>query len=351
MEHTFTLKLSVVLRFGDTTSSTTTRTLSAVGQNHINTQTYTLGANGQVSRTATNEFRVGYARSDSEQSSRLDSFGGAKPIDLAQAMGLGSYAAPAPFFQILIPGVGGYILTPDTARNIGRQWNVIDTFSITSGHHQVRVGIDYRRIKSPIVPTSPFENAIWNSENSILANSADLLILVKTNGATPIFNELSAFAEDEWRIAPRLALSLGLRWEVDPPPSNEHGNDAYTLLGNINNPGALTLAPQGTQLWKTTWFNFAPRFGIALTARDHPGQETVLRGGGGVFFDTDNKVAAQGFGGVGFSAFQFFFVVPVPVTASELNFSPSAVPPYTSSLVYSFPPHLHLPYPLARNVP
>ena len=32
----------------------------------------------------------------------------------------------------------------------------------------------------------------------------------------------------------------------------------------------LTLAPKGTPIWKTPWFNFAPRLGIAWTAQSQP---------------------------------------------------------------------------------
>jgi hypothetical protein len=72
----------------------------------------------------------------------------------------------------------------------------------------------------------------------------------------------------------------------------------------------------------------------------------VLRAGGGVFFDTDNKEAAQGFSGVGFSAYQIFGGSPLPFTAAQLDFSPSAAPPYTADAIYAFPQNLQLPYTL-----
>lgn len=69
------------------------------------------------------------------------------------------------------------------------------------------------------------------------------------------------FAQDELRVHPRLNLSLGLRWEVSPPPTEQHGNDAFTLLGTVSNSSSLSLAPprsgQGTlccntsQLWSS----------------------------------------------------------------------------------------------------
>jgi hypothetical protein len=86
--------------------------------------------------------------------------------------------------------------------------------------------------------------------------------------------------------------------------------------------------------------------GIAWTAGQHPGRETVLRAGGGVFFDTDNKEATQGFSGIGFSAYQFLGGSPLPFTAAQLDFAPSTTAPYTADSIYAFPQNLQLPYTL-----
>ena len=89
-------------------------------------------------------------------------------------------------------------------------------------------------------------------------------------------------------MSQRLSLSLGLRWEVNPAPGVTQGLKPYTIQGS--GPNTWTLAPQGTPLWQTTWFNFAPRLGAAYVLRNTPGWETVVRGGGGVFFDTGQQM-------------------------------------------------------------
>jgi len=137
---------------------------------------------------------------------------------------------------------------------------------------------------------------------------------------------------------------------VDPPPHGANGNDAYTLLGNIGEPESLTLAPRGTPLWKTSWFNFAPRVGIAWSVHNRSGWETVVRAGGGVFFDTNNQVASQGFQEFGFSAVAQYFGAPLPANPAQLDFTPSAAAPYTSSPIDAFPAHLQMPYTFQYNL-
>jgi hypothetical protein len=165
-----------------------------------------------------------------------------------------------------------------------------------------------------------------------------------------VFNQIAVFVDDQWRLRPSLTLSLGVRWEVDPPPTEEHGDDAYTLLGNINDPSSLSVAPQGTPLWKTSWYNFAPRLGAAWSIRNKPNFQTVLRSGGGVFFDSLADIATVGYDDLGFHATKVATGATIPFTLSQLNVPISVTPPYTSATVTAFPQHLQLPYTLQWNV-
>ena len=350
LDHVFSSKLAVFFRFGVTPSFTSTRLLSAVQQQHLNTQTFTFGASSLLSSQRTNDFRLGYCTSSSRSQAALDAFGDATPISLARAMGAdygaSSYVNPL----ISVAGAGVASLATGISENRGRQWNAIDTYSFLSGHHQLKVGIDYRRIASPLSPPSPYTLVEFGSAGAVIGNSADFAYLVKYLPATPVFNEGAAFAQDQWKILPNLNLSYGLRWELDPPPTEANGNDAYTLLGSSDHPGSLRLAPHGTRLWKTPWFNFAPRLGFAWQPQNRkPGWDTVIRAGGGVFFDTDNQLAAKGYGAYGFSSIQFFLGQPLPLVAANFDFPlPTQLP--TSSPVVAFPAHLQLPYTLQWNV-
>jgi len=353
IDHTLGSKLSLFFRFADTPTSAQARgpapaTPSGLQSTSVDTQTYTLGAISQLSARANDDFRLGYARSDASVKGTVDSFGGAVPIDLPSAMGAVAAASPSPLFLISIPGVGLSALREFNAGNRLRQWNLTDTFTVALGRHQLKLGFDYRRIVSPNSPPFPAIQAQYTSAQSVLNNKAPAVLVQNNLSATPIFNETAAFAQDQWHVAPRLNISFGVRWEVDPPPHGANGQDAYTLLGSVGNPSSLTLAPRGTPLWHTTWYNFAPRLGAAWTARNNPRWETVIRAGGGVFFDTNNQTAAEGFSGLGFSVFGVYPGAPLPLTPAQLNITPSVTPPFASS-VYLFPAHLQLPYTLQWN--
>ena len=92
---------------------------------------------------------------------------------------------------------------------------------------------------------------------------------------------------------------------------------------------------------------------MAYEARTNPGWETVLRAGGGVFFDTDNEAAGWGFsGGLGSAAsVRYSNGLPLPVSTALVNaVVPSLTPPYTTGTVNALPEHLQLPYTLQWNL-
>jgi hypothetical protein len=349
IDHVIGSKLSVFFRFGDTPSFTTSRQLFARDTTSSNTQTYTLGATSQLSHGMTDEFRLGYASSDSSDIGVIDNFGGAIPVNLGTAMGANPSLSYQALLAIYIPTIGFSELEPSFGKNSSRQWNVVDTLNLSLGRHSLKLGIDYRHIKSPITPADVQTITEWTSATSLQDNTTALSEFFNQKAATPLFDETALFVQDEWKLRPRLNISLGLRWEVNPPPTEQHGDDAYTLLGNIGNPASLSLAPQGTPLWKTDWYDFAPRLGLAWTPRNRPGAETVVRVGGGVFFDTANEVGALGYSNFGFTSYSVASALALPYTASELTVPISTAPPYTSGVILAFPSHLQLPYTLEWN--
>jgi hypothetical protein len=349
-DHAFFPKLTSFFRFSNTSSSTATRSESVLTSLKFNTRTYTLGATSAFSQVLVNEFRLGFSHGDASNTGVVDGFGGAQPINLASAMGAALYPNAYPELLISIAGVGTPVLAVQQAKNLQSQWNATDSISVTSGRHQIKMGVDYRWIRAPETPASPLTLAYYSSVPSIINNAALEGYVSVTESAVPIFQQVAAYAQDEWHLRSSISLSAGLRWELSPPPSAENGNTPYTLLGTVGNPSSLQLAPKGTPLWNTAKYNFAPRLGIAWTAHATPGWETVFRTGGGVYFDTSNEVATQGYSGIGYSAYGLYLPFSLPFSSSQLAVTPSLSPPHTSATGYAFPDHMQAPYTFQWNV-
>jgi hypothetical protein len=128
----------------------------------------------------------------------------------------------------------------------------------------------------------------------------------------------------------------------------------YTVTG-LDDLSTVTLAPQGTPLWKTAWSNLAPRLGVAYVAIPGADHVMVLRGGAGVFFDTGQQIGSFGFDGPGFSAYNYFGTyggpaASFPVASSVVN-PPIVNPPLPPfGPFYVNHPHLELPYTFQWNI-
>ena len=216
--------------------------------------------------------------------------------------------------------------------------------------HSIRVGIDYRQVKSPLEPPNVEPYAFFSTPTQILNGSPLLPYVFRFLPATPVLNQLAVFVQDEWRLHPRLNLSLGLRWEVDPPPTEAAWQRCVYTAWEYQRSQLSEVAPQGTPLWKTPWFNFAPRLGAAWSVHNQPGSQTVIRFGGGAFFDSLEEIATLGYDYLGFSASKLWPGATIPFTVNQLDIPITANPPYTSTAIVAFPTHLQLPYTLEWNV-
>jgi hypothetical protein len=223
LDHSITSHMSVFFRFANTPSYAQTRNLSAVSNTDVNSRTYTAGVTNQFSGRRSNELRFGYVSSSSSINEYLDSFGGATPIDMSAAMGVPGATKFTDFYPyITITGVGYSTIEQTNSASRLRQWNLTDTVSLTFGRHQLRVGIDERRIHSPLTPSSPYGGVDYYDRDSMIQNVAGDGAIAKVVSSEPIFQEFAAFAQDDWRLSRSVSLALGLRWEVNPPPTEAH---------------------------------------------------------------------------------------------------------------------------------
>jgi hypothetical protein len=109
---------------------------------------------------------------------------------------------------------------------------------------------------------------------------------------------IGVFSQNDWRATSRLTINLGLRWEVQPAPTDRFNRSSALDLTQPS-PFLYNNSPIGQyhgvvvfpgfngldrNLWKTTWNDFGPRLGAAYRL----GNAWVVRGGYGMAYGPNN---------------------------------------------------------------
>jgi hypothetical protein len=154
-------------------------------------------------------------------------------------------------------------------------------------------------------------SADLTAANNLLATLAGFLtsytqtfnIQNKTSGFVPAqtqdrhweFTNYSGYVQDNWRVAPRFSLNLGLRYEYYSPVQEQNGlvlvpqlvnnNALATLLGN----STLNFAPGGA-LYHPDRKNFGPNIGLAWDVNGNG--KTAVRAGFSVNYVNDEYLVA-----------------------------------------------------------
>ena len=361
LDHSFSDSEKFFYRFSNTPSSSNSTFLAGQQSNVQNNRSNTVGLTSVLSARATNEFRANFTSNEGILDKSYLPQAGAIPTNVLQQLGYGSstnvYAV-----GLTLQFAQSSNISISQGRDAARGVNITDAFTVTQGHHSYKLGVDFRRLTSTNLAASPNAGYSYYSGNSVAANQFDYAYLYSFADSFPAYINFSAFAEDEWQISPRLHLSYGIRWDLNPSPSSRRGPLPYSYL-NQNNLANLQLAPAGTPIYDTSYYNFAPRVGLSYTANDQPGHETIVRGGTGIFYDTisDEYDILANFVGPGFSAGSSFcpesyctghlasYDLPVPLQyrAPAIVYPPVA--PYGGFTAYPLAPHVALPYSIQYN--
>lgn len=344
-------KLSLFGRYSFEVSETETRggantSLNTTLQMVFSTQTLTVGATHVITPKISNEIRFNYSTTRGGKYFQLDDFGGAQAFDGSLIFPVQASVQDS-LYRFSLGGNTVFSVGKD-ATNLQHQMNLVDSLSILSGSHQVKLGVDYRRL-SPVYGQWKYkQSASFNGISDALSGSASSVAIQTQDKVDLVFTNLSTYAQDTWKVSRRLTLRYGLRWEFNPPPKGGDGQALYTVQG-LDDPRALTLAPAGTPFYKATYNNYAPRFGAAYQLSGRQGWESVLRGGFGIFYDLGTGSLANAAVSFPYLRRRVLSNVDYPLDRSLTEPPPPSLAPPVSRIQAS-DPRLRLPLTMQWNV-
>ena len=223
------------------------------------------------------------------------------------------------------PGLGanGYFTVPTGWGPIGPEYvsQYAGSVSKTAGDHNLKFGASYYQnwmYTNWAQNTETFnQQATWNPATQSGGDSFASMLIGLPNGANRQLGNsgvslrakiFGVYAQDSWKITPKLTLNYGLRWDYTSPVTEKNNRlAAYDLAtsgwllvqGNADAPSTL---PAGVSylnrnsISKPNYLNLSPRLGFAYQLTP----KTVLRAGFGIFYDNWSGAlqAAQGARGV-----------------------------------------------------
>ena len=272
---------------------------------------------------ATNELKFGYTRRQDFQ--RFENQG----HNYARDFGFGN----ADVIREEVYGFPGIGVTGYTGLGGGNVFDTpTNTFSfdekvaLNRGSHFLKFGFTHWRYRMNSVDTAvggssfSFSGRFSGRGGALGEPFADLLLGAPESIGGLTSNTVGRFAEamslyhwflaDDWKVSSRLTLNLGLRYELDLPPTSPGDRAVANFAWKV--PGGGLIFPKDApvpdeftyphffrdshRLWDVDANNFTPRLGFAF--RPFRNTSTAIRGGYGVFYDvgTQNFVRNIGIG-------------------------------------------------------
>jgi hypothetical protein len=214
-------------------------------------------------------------------------------------------------------------------------YQFINNSSYVHGKHLLKFGADVRFTEQNAFRDVESRGRLQFSPFLTLTNNAlaDLLLgfplvtsIARVDNPQQIrTHSFNFFANDSYRITPRLTLNGGLRYEYNSPPvdAEDRANVYDVATRSLVRVGTNSVPRSGFEADKN---NFAPRVGFAWSVSEG----TVLRGGYGVYYDQSPLAPAEAlyFNSPFFDNNIFFPLQGLPLTVNNPfpSFFPFALP-------------------------
>ncbi len=197
------------------------------------------------------------------------------------------------FSEMVITGFPslGVSNVPNADASQDRQLSGDVTWS--KGRHDFKFGVQQYWLQTNFL-SSQLSSGIFDFDGQYTGNAfADFLSGAAYQESISNYSYLALrspwtdfFAQDDWRVTPKLTLNIGLRYELDPPPVQK--NNTISNFDLDSNPGRPVLVPAGSQgssiadraLQNVNYNQWAPRLGVAYNLDS----KTVIRAGFGTFY-------------------------------------------------------------------
>src|SRR5581483_5133709 len=295
--------------FGNAAGGQAFSNANYAGSSYARNQSVAAGWTHTANASLINEFRFGYMR---YYVNDVPNGFGTSPATAAGIPGLNldaTYTSGLPWFDIQNPAGPetsiGYALGNNTHCNcpltqLERQFQFVDNVSKISGNHTLKFGADIRYALNLRVPSDSHRAG----ELQFFSNYTGIVPSVGSNpidgvamatfmlGAVTHFQRyvssstdaqerqkrLFWYAQDEWRITPKLTFTYGLRWEMVFPetvngPKNGAELNVNTAKMEVFSYGLVS----GHGFQNMNWHEFAPRVSAAYQLTP----KTVIRAGYG----------------------------------------------------------------------
>ena len=191
---------------------------------NVDMDTLTAGVTILLAPSMLNDFRANWSRSAATLSNSLTAFHGAV---------VPSSSVLFPSSSPYSPGTDqGLVIFPDGDTDVrqGRlyddaeqQLNFVDTLSWAFKTHQLKFGIDYRRLTPTVAGINGYA-LVPSSFALLVAGTVDGAVLSAGYPFSASVNNYSLFAQDSWKATDRLTINYGLRWEINTPPVSTSAN-------------------------------------------------------------------------------------------------------------------------------